>query len=153
MTHPAQALLTEQHRSMELGIAGLVDGSGSRQELADAVYLLRRHIHVEEAFLFPVIEQDAGRAMALAQMRYEHGDMWPHIESAINLLAAKADLDDLLPASEALLRLLGIHDRKEEEAIYSVADRYRPGDGRPSFADLFQTREIPAGWKCRYAPG
>lgn len=148
-----QDLLTDQHRSMELGIAGLVDGSGSRQELADAVYLLRRHIYVEEAFLFPIIEQDEGRAMALAQMRYEHGDMWPHIESAIDLLAANADLDDLLPASEAMLRLLRIHDRKEEDAIYSVAERYQEGDGRPPLADLLRPRDIPGGWKCRYAPG
>ncbi len=148
-----QDLLTEQHRSMELGIAGLVDGSGSRQELTDAVYLLRRHIYVEEAFLFPTIETDGRRTMALAQMRYEHGDMWPHIESAIGLLAANADLDDLLPASEAMLRLLRIHDRKEEAAIYSVADRYREGDERPPFADLFRPRDIPGDWKCRYAPG
>ena len=153
MTASARDLLTEQHRSMELGIAGLVDGSGSRQELADAVYLLRRHIYVEEAFVFPVVEQDAGRAMALAQMRYEHGDMWPHIESAINLLAAKADLDDLLPACEAMLGLLHLHDRKEEEAIYSIADRYQPDATRPPLADLFQTSDIPDGWKCRYAPG
>lgn len=146
-------LLTEQHRSMELGITGLVDGSGSRQELTDAVYLLRRHIYIEEAFLFPVIEQDQGRAMALAQMRYEHGDMWPHIESAIALLAANADLDDLLPASEAMLRLLHIHDHKEEQAIYSVADRYRANATKPSFAALFQTNDTPDGWRCRYAPG
>lgn len=151
MTH--QDLLTDQHRRMELGIAGLVDGSGSRAELTDGVYLLRRHIYVEEAFLFPVIEQDAGRLMALARMRYEHGDMWPHIESAIDLLAAKADLDDLLPASEAMLRLLRAHDPKEEEAIYTAADRYHAGDGHPPLADLFATNEIPAGWKCRYAPG
>lgn len=148
-----RSLLTGQHRSMELGIAGLVDGSGSRQELADAVHLLRRHIYVEEAFLFPVVEQDEGRAMALAQMRYEHGDMWPHIESAVALLAARADLDDLLPASEAMLHLLGIHDHKEEEAIYSIADRYHADATRPPLADLFQTYDIPDGWKCRYAPG
>lgn len=146
-------LLTGQHRSMELGIAGLVDGSGSREELADAVHLLRRHIYVEEAFLFPVIETDGHRAMALAQMRYEHGDMWPHIEFAIALLAAHADLDDLLPASEAMLNLLHVHDRKEEEAIYSVADRYPCDATQPSFTELFGTSDIPRGWKCRYAPG
>jgi len=44
MTPPNQALLTAQHRSMEAGIEGLVDGSGSRAELANAIQLLRRHI-------------------------------------------------------------------------------------------------------------
>lgn len=137
---------------MELGIAGLVDGSGSRAELTAAVYLLRRHIYVEEAFLFPVLEADDGRWMALARMRYEHGDMWPHIESALALLAAHADLDDLLPASQAMQRMLHDHDRKEEEAIYSVADRYHPDATHPPFASLFQSSDIPDGWKCRHAP-
>ena len=148
-----QDCLTEQHRSTALGITGLVDGSGSRAELTAGVHLLRRHIYVEEAFLFPVIEQDAGRWMALARMRYEHGDMWPHIESAVGLLTAKAPLEDLLPACEALVRLLHAHDPKEEEAIYTAADRYEAGDGRPSFMELFATNDIPANWKCRYAPG
>ncbi|TAN06336.1 MAG: hemerythrin domain-containing protein [Rhodanobacteraceae bacterium] len=153
MTATNQDLLTAQHRSMELGIRGLVDGSGSRRELTDAVYLLRRHIYVEEAFLFPVIELDQRRLMALAQMRYEHGDMWPHLESALDLLTAKAPLDDLLPASAALLNLLRIHDRKEEEAIYSVADRYPADAASPALAALLATNGIPANWKCRYAPG
>lgn len=156
-THPMastnQALLTAQHRSMELGLRGLVDGSGSRQELTDGVHLLRRHIYVEEAFLFPVLERDQGRWMALAQMRYEHGDMWPHIQSAIDLLTAQAALDDLLPASTALLQLLHAHDRKEEEAIYSVADRYPTDAAAPAFAELFTTIAMPADWTCRYAPG
>lgn len=162
-THPApmpltcspssnQELLTAQHRAMELGIGGLVDGSGSRQELTRAVHLLRRHIYVEEAFLFPVIDQDQGRWMALAQMKYEHGDMWPHLERAIALLEAKADLDDLLPAAQALVRLLEVHDGKEETAIYAVANRYAAIAGHPPLAELLADSEIPAGWRCLRAP-
>ncbi len=147
-----QELLSGQHRVMELGIGGLVDGSGSRTEFTDAVHLLRRHIYVEEAFLFPVIDQDRGRWMALAQMKYEHGDMWPHLEAAIDLLAAKANLDDLLPAAQALLRLLAVHDHKEEEAIYGVADRYAASTDRPPLAELLQGAGIPAGWRCLRAP-
>lgn len=151
MTPPNQALLTAQHRSMEAGIEGLVDGSGSRAELADAIQLLRRHIHVEEAFLFPAIERTGERLMALARMRYEHGDMWPHLESAIALLDAKANLEALQPDAEALRRLRA-HDPREEEAIYTAAGRYRPDATHPALAKLLATNDIPAGWKCRYAP-
>ncbi len=145
------ALLTEQHRDMEAGILGLVDGSGSRAEVTAAVRLLRKHIYVEEAFLFPAIERDPRRWMALAQMRHEHGDMWPHIETALALLDARAALDELLPGCEAMLRCLRAHDLKEEEAIYSAVERYRPDAQHPPLESLFETDAIPDGWKCRYA--
>ncbi|TAL71772.1 MAG: hemerythrin domain-containing protein [Rhodanobacter sp.] len=145
-------LLTDQHREMELGIAGLVDGSGSRAEFHAAVLLLRKHIYVEEVALFPVIDRDRARWMALAQMRYEHGDMWPHIESALALLEARADLEAMLDDAAAMERLLHAHDRKEEEAIYSVADRYVAAGGQPPLAEMFASTEIPAGWRCLRAP-
>lgn len=152
MNTSSHELLTAQHRLIETGISGLVDGSGSRQELTVAVQLLARHIYVEEAFLFPAIEREERRWMALARMRYDHGDMWPHIESALRLLAAKADLDDLLPDCETMLRQLHDHDAKEEEAIYTAVDRYHVDAGHPPLESLFDTRELPAGWRCRYAP-
>lgn len=152
MPESNEQLLIEQHRMMELGISGLVDGFGSRAELTAAVELLRRHIYVEEVALFPVLEQDERRWMALGQMKSEHGEMWPHIESALQRLAAKAPLDDLLPASEVLLELLHQHDPKEEEAIYSVADRYRADAAHPPLAELFTTSDIPDGWRCLRAP-
>lgn len=152
MSPSNQELLAEQHRVMELGISGLVDGSGSRQELDEAVYLLRRHIDVEEAFLFSIVDQDQGRWMALSQMKSEHGDMWLHIESAIELLQATARLDDLFPAAQVLLKLLEIHDHKEEIAIYSVADRYVADANHPPLESLFAATAIPPGWRCSGAP-
>ncbi|MEO7067279.1 MAG: hemerythrin domain-containing protein [Rhodanobacter sp.] len=152
MSPSNQVLLAEQHRVMELGISGLVDGSGSRQELSEAVYLLRQHIYVEEAFLFPIIEQDQGRWMALSQMQSDHGDMWPHIESAIELLQAKAPLDDLFTAAQAMLKLLETHDHREETAIYSVADRYVVDANHPSLESLFVASDIPPDWRCLRAP-
>ncbi len=152
MSRSNQELLAAQHRVMELGISGLVDGSGSRQELSEAVYLLRRHIYVEEAFLFPVIDQDQGRWMALAQMQSDHGAMWPHIESAITLLQANALLDNLVPAAQAMLKLLEGHDSREELAIYSVGDRYVTDANHPPLETLFATTEIPPGWRCLRAP-
>ncbi|HET8765592.1 MAG TPA: hemerythrin domain-containing protein [Rhodanobacter sp.] len=145
-------LLAAQHRDMELGIAGLVDGSGSRAEFRDAVLLLRKHIYVEETALFPVIDRDRARWMALAQMRYEHGDMWPHIESALALLDARADLEAMLADATAMRHLLQRHDRKEEEAIYAVADRYAADGGQPPLAELFTSMAIPDGWRCLRAP-
>ncbi len=107
---------------------------------------------MEEAFLFPIIDQDQGRWMALAQMQCDHGDMWPHIESAVELLQAKAPLDDLFPAAQAMLKLLETHDHREEIAIYSVADRYVADANHPPLESLFAATTIPAGWRCLRAP-
>lgn len=147
-----EQLLTEQHRIIEEGIVGLVDGSGSRKELTKAIYLLRKHIYVEEEVLFPIVAEDGKREMALAQMKYEHGDMWPHLELAIELLERNAPLDDLFKPANALMELLHIHDAKEEEAIYTIAHRYAAQATNPPLASLFKTYDIPAGWKCLRAP-
>ncbi len=145
-------LLTEQHRQIDQGIVGLVDGSGSRAEFTEAIYLLRKHIYVEEALLFPVIYEDEGRHMALAQMKHEHGDMWPHIEHLVELIENKAFLEDMLADAEALIEMQQIHDPKEEEAIYSVAERYQPTGDQPTLEAAFADTDIPEGWRCQEAP-
>lgn len=150
---PNEALLTEQHHIIDAGIEGLVDGSGSRQELADAIYLLRRHIYVEEEYLFPALAKKARFSMALAQMKYEHGDMWPHLEKAVALLQDNAPLDDLFEPAKELMELLQVHNLKEEEALYSTADLYVEDDNNPPLADLFESNDIPDGWQCLRAPG
>lgn len=152
--NPANAeLLTEQHRIIEVGIGGLVDGSGSREELREGVLLLRQHIWVEETALFPVLDRDQRYWMALAQMRWEHGDMWPHIETCIELLEKKAWLDDFMPAAGALARQLREHDHKEESGLYLAAHLYVPGTDGPPLAELFAADAFPAGWRCLRAPG
>lgn len=146
-------LLTAQHRLIEEGLHGLVDGSGGREELAEAVLLLRKHIYVEETALFPVLDRDQRYWMALAQMRWEHGDMWPHLEACVDLLARKAWLDDFMPAASALVRLLRTHDPKEEQGLYAAAHLYEAGRDGPPLAELFADHELPAGWRCLRAPG
>lgn len=143
-----KTLLTEQHHIIEEGIVGLVDGSGDRKALSEAIYLLRKHIYVEEEVLFPLVAEDGQRDMALAQMKYEHGDMWPHIEQAVQLLEQKAPLDDFFDGCQALMAYLQEHDAKEEEAIYTVADRYSADAKRPPLATYFENYDIPNGWKC-----
>lgn len=153
MSQSNAELLTEQHHLIKAGIHGLVDGSGSREELRESVLLLRKHIYGEETALFPVLDRDQRYWMALAQMRWEHGDMWPHIEACIDLLDKNAWLDDFIPAASTLLNLLHIHDPKEEEGLYAAAHLYQSGKDGPALAELFATPDLPSGWRCLRAPG
>lgn len=148
-----EALLTDQHREIDLGIAGLVDGSGSRDELIESLELLRRHIYVEEAILFPLLADDYSFAMPLAQMKHEHGDMWPLLEAALEGSASGAPLDDVLEACRALFGHLQVHNPKEEEAIYAAVDRFTQGTAHQSLESAFETTAIPAGWVCEKARG
>lgn len=145
MSQSNAELLIEQHRIIESGIHGLVDGSGSREELHEGILMLRKHIHVEETALFPVLDRDQRYWMALAQMRWEHGDMWPHIEACVELLEKQAWLDDFMPDATALVRLLGIHDPKEEEELYAAAHLYVAGQDGPPLAELLADHTLPAG--------
>lgn len=145
-------ILVQQHRQLEAGLARCAQGGGPREELAHLARLLRQHIYVEEAFLFPALESDERPWMlpALARMCEEHGEMWRHAERVRQQPAATAP--ELVATATRLARLLEVHDRKEEEAIYAAAARYEAGPDRPPFTELFATTDAPVGWRYRYAP-
>ncbi len=71
--------LTREHRDIDTGIrAFVVDlerGVVSPEPLLSAFEALRRHIYLEEAFLFPPIRQ-AGVLMPILVMLREHGTLW-----------------------------------------------------------------------------
>lgn len=153
MPRTNQELLTRQHRDLESSLARIADGAGVAEELANSLELLRLHIYAEEALLFPALKPDPHpwMPMALTRMCEEHGEMWRFIESAARLVAAGANAVDLAPVAQELRHLLHVHDLKEEESIYPAAKLYQPGPNRPPLEQLFATRELPAGWKCRFA--
>jgi regulator of cell morphogenesis and NO signaling len=83
---------------------------------------LQRHIIWEEEILFPVFEQKAGNTAGPTQvMRIEH----QQILAALEQIHAKVKIAD--PECDAeeqmLLRLLAVHNKKEEMILYPAIDR------------------------------
>lgn len=149
-TTPAQ-LLEDQHRRIDRGIKGIFDGSGGLAELAEALELLRLHIHAEEAVLFPPLEQQ-GLTMPVFVMQREHGLMWPLLDQLAAACAAGAAVEALQDDCRELFKQLQIHNPKEEQILYTAADQLAAEQGDGALARALAVDEVPPGWACARAP-
>ncbi|HUH31444.1 MAG TPA: hemerythrin domain-containing protein [Rhodanobacter sp.] len=144
-------LLAVQHQHIDQGVAGAADGTGQPQALVAALKLLREHLYVEEAALFPLLAK-AGLAMPVFVMQREHGQMWPLIRSLETACAAGASTDDLRAGAAQLQQQLKIHNPKEEQIVYAAADRYEPAHPDAPLAQAMAAARMPEGWVCAMAP-
>ncbi len=145
------SLLAVQHHQIDQGVAGIVDGTGGPQALAAALKLLREHLYVEEAALFPELAK-TGLAMPVFVMKREHGQMWPLIRSLEAACAAGAAADTLHEDARQLLQQLKMHNPKEEQIVYAAADRYEPAHPDASLVQAMAAARMPEDWVCALAP-
>lgn len=135
--------LTREHRQIDAGVDGIIDGSGDAAALAIALRLLREHIHAEETALFPALES-AGLAMPVFVMKREHGQMWPLVRRLEAACAAGAGAD-------ALRQLLVIHNTKDEQIVYAAADRLQASGEEDGLAAVLREARMPDDWTCAAA--
>lgn len=146
------AALTAEHHEIDAGVVPAAAGAGDAATLGAALRLLRAHIHAEETVLFPPLVEAENLAMPVFVMQREHGQMWPLIARLEAACAAGASAAALQDDAAVLLRLLNMHNPKEEQIVYAAADRHvaaRPG--ATLGADLAAAR-MPPGWRCKTAP-
>lgn len=147
----ASALLGRQHRNIDEGIEGVAQGGDDIAGLARSLRALREHLYMEEAVLFPLLVQaEAGLALSVMVMKREHGQMWPLLTGLEAALAAGSAPDALRDPADRLLMRLKIHNPKEEQILYSAADRFQAG--HPDQALELSGLEVPADWVCAMAP-
>lgn len=93
---------------------------------------LRQHIRDEEEILFPAFEERIGmnaQAGPTAVMRMEHQQLEALLMDLAGPFDGAAGREATLRAADALSRLLGDHDAKEEDTLYPMMDRaFRPDD-------------------------
>ena len=74
--------LEREHHQIDAGIAAFSATPGDRQPLTRAIGALRRHIYLEEEFLFPLLhEADPGLAAPMFVMLREHAQIWGTLDS------------------------------------------------------------------------
>lgn len=145
-------LLTEQHRAIDAGIEPVLIGQGSREQLQNALELLRLHLFLEEEILFPLLEQH-GITMPIFVMKREHGLMWPLLQELTHACQNGAELVTLAGPCEELFRLLQMHNHKEEQIVYTAADDIAARGAEESlWATLEATVHVPDDWVCAMAP-
>ena len=143
--HPSH-FLESQHRRIDEGIKQALRSSAASETLAEALQLLREHIYLEEAVLFPPLER-AGLTMPIFVMQREHGQMWPLIAELLTADAAAAQ-----EPGRALFQMLQIHNPKEEQILYKAADQMDEAGNDSALMQALQAARMPEGWACAMAP-
>lgn len=133
--------LEREHHEIDAGIEAFMDGT--RDALVGAVRALRRHIYLEEEFLFPALHAAGLTAPVLVMLR-EHAQMWATLD------ALDADPDD--GAAYTLCRRLTVqllhHNLKEEKILYPELERVVPEPRAERLRAFLESGEMPAEWVC-----
>ena len=157
--HPAitgalAAALEREHREIDEGIeaflASQVDGPARIEPLRQAIEGLRRHIFLEEEFLFSPL-RDAGLVAPIFVMLREHGEIWDRLDALDAQLAINPDAVATSDICRALLARLESHNSKEEPILYPQADVVLSGAASASLSSFLASGRMPEGWVCARA--
>ncbi|HEX7740547.1 MAG TPA: hemerythrin domain-containing protein [Marmoricola sp.] len=147
--------LTLEHREIDRGIEEFVEaldrGAVEPAPLLGSIEALRRHIYLEEAFLFPPVRQ-AGLMMPVMVMLREHGELWRQMDAVTDLVdGAGADSSAIESKCRELLAMLDQHNMKEEPIIYPHADADLPTESSAELRAFLEAGSTPDGWVCEGA--
>lgn len=145
--------LTREHHAIDIGIETYLDGlsaGGDDRPLRDAMHALRRHIYLEEEFLFPPLRA-SGMLMPLLVMEREHGELWRDMDALEQTLLDPGDPEALRDGCRGLLGLLEQHNSKEEPIVYPRADADLSPEQRDQLAEFLASGAFPDGWVCAKA--
>jgi hemerythrin-like domain-containing protein len=146
-------ILTAEHREIDAGIEAFLDaldeGRSDSGRLIAAIAALRRHIYIEEEFLFPPIRQ-AGLVMPVMVMQREHGVLWTQLDRLAENLPDPDRPPGHLVGDQCreLLRQLDAHNSKEEPVIYSHAAQQLSQSDAAAVHALLESGTTPSGWTC-----
>lgn len=144
------AALEREHRDIDGCLeAFLDDPAGAADVLRTGLAALRRHIYLEEVYLFPPVRA-AGLEMPVQVMLTEHGQIWRLMDKA----AAALERDDPQAAVGVVGEMLGLLDRhnsKEEPVIYPHADTDLQPDQADQLDLFIGMGGMPHDWICERA--
>ncbi|GAB3797404.1 hemerythrin domain-containing protein [Humibacter antri] len=145
------AALEAEHREIDGGIERFLDtlrrGAPDTESLIRAMGGLRRHIYLEETFLFPPLKE-VGMTMPVFVMLREHGELWLAMDGIEAQLTDGAELEAVGRSALELLSLLDKHNSKEEPIIYTKADEVLDGDASAELRIYLTDGALPDGWVC-----
>jgi regulator of cell morphogenesis and NO signaling len=147
-TESLAAALEREHHEIDAGIAAFTAAPGNPQPLIRAIQALRRHIYLEEEFLFPFLgEAEPGLRAPVFVMLREHAQMWATLDT---LEREPAPGTALVLCRQLTVRLLH-HNLKEEKILYPRADDVLPPAAADRLRAFLGSGELPEGWVCTKA--
>lgn len=155
MTTAAETLaaaLEREHHEIDTGIeeflAARAQGEQKVEPLERAMDALKRHIYLEEAFMFPPLRK-AGLMAPLMVMVREHGELWDTMDEIDAQLDAETSLGEEI--CRKLLEQLAKHNSKEEQIVYPQADARLDAATDASLRAFIANGQMPEGWVCAKA--
>lgn len=150
------AALEREHREIDEQIAAFTadpsPGDRDRQPLTRAIHALRRHIYLEEEFLFPLLrEAEPGLAAPVFVMLREHAQIWTTLDSLARELDAGTGAE-LTLCRQLTVQLLH-HNLKEEKILYPRADDVLTAPATRRLRAFLSSGDLPEGWVCTKARG
>ena len=141
------AALEREHREIDAGVHAFL-AAFDREPLRRAMDALRRHIFLEEEYLFPPL-RDAGLFAPVFVMLRQHGEIWDTLEE----LEERLDGDAATTADTChrLLTQLDAHNAKEEPIIYPQVDTVLSDAAGAGLHAFIQAGRMPDGWVCARA--
>lgn len=144
------AALEREHRDIDGCLeAFLDDPEGLTDVLHTGLAALRRHIYLEEVYLFPPVRA-AGLELPIQVMLTEHGQIWRLMDQASAALDSGSPRT-AVPVVEELLRLLDQHNAKEEPVVYPHADTDLQLEQADQLDLLIGMGGMPEDWVCERA--
>jgi regulator of cell morphogenesis and NO signaling len=150
LSESVSAGLQREHHEIDEGLATLTTVARSHEHdpgaVTRAIHALRRHIYLEEEFLFPPLAE-AGLLAPVFVMLREHTQIWTTLD------ALQRELDDNAgtgPATRALAHQLAIqlqhHNLKEEKILYPQADQVLTASATRHLQAFLRSGQLPQDW-------
>lgn len=146
--------LEREHRKIDEGIESFTSGSAAWDalSLSGAIQALRRHIYLEEEFLFPSLREGAPALSAdvLAMLR-EHGQLWDVLDRLEREIVTDRNGKTALAFCNQLVVMLSPHHLREEKIIYAQADDLLTKPAEVRLRGFLAYARLPEGWACEKA--
>lgn len=145
--------LEKDHHDIDRDLEAFIDRpeeGGPLTSLRKAMDDLRRHIYLEEVFLFPPL-RSAGFIGPVLVMLKEHGQMWDVLARVEGLLGDGRYPDAAETLKTELFPLLQAHNPKEEQILYPQLDGVLGAAAAAELREFLAQGVVPDGWTCERA--
>lgn len=152
--HPASLhrTLEEDYPRIEAGIADYLVRRGglhaAAKGLRSSIDALRRHIYLEEEFLFPVL-REAGMLGPIFAMSSEHLDLWSTLDRMEEQLSDGSSQEARDQTCRILRAELGRHAFKEDPIVFGHTDGVLSPEQLATVRELIENASLPPGWACQ----
>ncbi len=146
------AVLAEDFPDIERAICDFLvqrgGADGATRNLRTAMETLRRHIYLEEEFLFPALAE-ADWAGPVFAMSKEHCELWSTLDRMEEHLSTQSPLREQQDVCRILRAEVERHLSKEDPIVFGHAEEALSPEGQSDLRHFAENLARPPGWQCR----